>query len=213
DLRVRVWQGSLGSNRLPIQLRPAPAANVASVGGAVLSREMQPDWGILVSLSDWNERLIAQSVTGNDGGFSFSRLPYGRYWVTVRQPGADYETGFFEHADLSASHPDARLKLIMLNQEEYEANQMLHKPVLFRIVDGAGNPVNGAMLHILWSNGTVMETVRAVTGQDGLAETNLLPGSNYVTIEKRHCRKEDRMANAAAGIGIEGFSITYDCGK
>ncbi len=213
DLGVHVWQGSLESNRLSIKLQLAPPANAGSISGTVLGRQMQPDWGILVSLSDWNERLIAQAITGNDGAFNFSHLPDGRYWVTVRQPGADYETSFFEHADISSSQPDANLKLIMLNDEEYEANQMRHKPVLFRIVDSAGRPLEGAVLDILWSSGTVMETVKAATGLDGMAETSLLPGSNYVTIQKHHCLKEDRTANVAGGAGIAGFSFSYECGK
>jgi hypothetical protein len=213
NLGVDVWQGSVSSNQLPIQLQLAPAGNEGTISGTVLNRHMQQDWGILVSLSDSNQHVIAQRVTGNDGGFSFSQLPYGRYWVTVRTPGSDVDTGFFEHADLSASKPDARLKLIMLSPEDYDARQLLHKPVLFRIRDGAGNPVPAAELHILWSNGPVMENLKVETDANGLAEINLIPGSNYVTIRKRHCPKQDEMANVAPGSGIDGFVMTFECEK
>jgi hypothetical protein len=152
-------------------------------------------------------------VTGYDGAFSFSHLPFGRYWVTVRRPAATENTGFFEYADLSASQPEASLKMIMLSPEEYEAKELLHKPVLFRVSDNAGAPVPNAALDILWSSGTIMESLRAATDENGLAVINLLPGSNYVTIRKHHCPKLDQMANVAAGRGIDGFAMTLDCGK
>lgn len=211
DLGVDVWQGSVSSNPVLIQLQPASA--VGSISGTVLNRQMEQDWGILVSLSDVNEHVVDQTLTGNDGGFSFSHLPFGRYWVTVRTPGSETNTGFFEHADLSASSPDAKLKLIMLPTEEDDAKQMLHRPVLFRIRDNAGNPLPGAELDILWSNGPVMESLKAKTNEDGLAEINLLPGSNYVTVRRRNCPKQDQMVNVDSGPGIDGFSIVSDCGK
>jgi hypothetical protein len=213
DLRVDIWQGSISSNAVTIHLSPALPASSGSVSGTVVSRQMQPDWGILVSLSDVNEHVIAQMVTGYDGAFSFSHLPFGRYWVTVRRPAATENAGFFEHADLSASQPDASLKMILLSPEEYEAKELLHKPVLFRITNSAGTPVADATLAILWSSGTIMENLRAVTDENGVAVINLLPGSNYVTIRKHHCPKLDQMANVAAGRGIDGFAMTLDCRK
>jgi hypothetical protein len=213
DLGVDIWQGSITSNAVAIQLSAAPAASSGSVSGTVVSRQMQPNFGILVSLSDANERVIAQKTTGYDGTFSFSHLPFGRYWVTVRRPGAGENSGFFEHADLSESQPQASLKMIMLSPEEYEAKELRHKPVLFRITDNAGAPVADATLAILWSSGTIMENLRVMTDANGFAVANLLPGSNYVTIRKRHCPKLDQMADVAAGRGIDGFAMTLDCGK
>jgi hypothetical protein len=213
NLGVDLWQGSIDAGPLPITLEPASAASGGSISGTVVNRQMQPDWGILVSLTDSHNRLMEQMVTGNDGGFSFSQLPYDRYWVTVRTPGSDVNTSFFEHADLSGSHPDAQLKLIMLNPEEDDAKQLAHKPVLFRIRDNAGNALGDTELQILWSNGPVLETVRTETDADGLAEANLIPGANYVTIRRRHCPKQDQLANVAAGTGIDGFAMTVGCEK
>jgi hypothetical protein len=212
SLGVDVWQGSVSSNPVSIQLQPPSATNEGSISGTVLNRDMQPDWGILVSLSDSNEHLVEQAVTGNDGGFSFSQLPYGRYWVTVRTPGSNFNTGFFEHADVSPSDPAANLRLIMLSPEDSDdAKQILHKPVLFRIKDDTGTPVGGAELAILWSNGPIMETLKTETNDGGLAQINLIPGSNYVTIRKRGCPKQDEMANVAAGPGMDGFVMTFHC--
>jgi Carboxypeptidase regulatory-like domain len=214
SLGVDVWQGSVSSNSVSIQIQPASAADAGSISGTVLNRQMEQDWGILVSLSDSSQQLVAQMLTGNDGGFSFSHLPYGRYWVTVRTPGSNFNSGFFEHADLSPSDPAATLRLIMLNPEDSDdARELLHKPVLFRIRDNAGNPLAGAELSILWSNGPIMETLKAETSEDGLAEINLIPGSNYVTIRKRGCPKQDEMANVATGPGIDGFVMTFSCQK
>jgi hypothetical protein len=214
SLGVDVWQGSVSSSPVSIQLQPPSVTGGGSISGAVLNRQMEPDWGILVSLSDSNEHLVEQMVTGNDGGFSFSDLPYGRYWVTVRTPGSNFNTGFFEHADISPSDPATKLRLIMLNPEDGDdAKEILHKPVLFRIRDNAANPVAGAELAILWSNGPVMQTLKTETNEDGLAEINLIPGSNYVTIRKRGCPKQDEMANVAAGPGIDGFVMTFSCAK
>jgi hypothetical protein len=211
DLGVDLWQGSVSSNVVSIHLQAASGA--ASISGTVMNRRMEQDWGILVSLSDWNGHLVEQAVTGNDGGFSFSNLPYGRYWVTVRVPGSKMNTAFFEHADLSPSKPDANLRLIMLPPDEDDAKQLLHKPVLFRVRDNAGHPLANVQLDILWSNGPVMESPKVETNDDGLAEVNLLPGSNYVTIRRRDCPKQDEMVNVDSGPGIDGFPMVSDCSK
>lgn len=213
NLSVNVWQGSISSNAIPLTLAPPGAADGGAISGIVVDRDTRPDAGILVSLSDWNEHRIAQIVTGNDGGFSFTGLPAGRYWVTVRRLGATEDQSFFEHADITNSQPEAKLHLIMLDQEIYEARQMLRKPVLIRITDSGGNPVDDAELHILWSSGTVLDRIKTKPQENGLAVVNLIPGSNYVTLLKRHCQKEDRMADVAPGDGIDGFSFTFDCKK
>ncbi|HEX5481109.1 MAG TPA: carboxypeptidase-like regulatory domain-containing protein [Terriglobia bacterium] len=211
NLGVDVWEGYIPSNTIRVTLAAAAPDARGVVRGGVVDRDSRPSAGVLVSLSDWSEHRIAQIITGNDGGFSFSDLPPGRYWVTVRRPGAIENQSFFEHADLTDSQPEATLHLIMLNQEIYEARQMMRKPVLFKITDSGGTPITDAELHILWSSGTVLDNVKTKLPESGLAVVNLIPGSNYVTIVKRHCQKEDRMADVAPGDGIDGFSFTFDC--
>lgn len=213
SLGVDLWSGSVSSNAVEVTLQPPAVAAGGVVSGKVVNHEGQAEAGILVSLTDNQEHLITQSVTGFDGGFRFGHLPFGRYWVTVRRLGADQDTSFFEHTDLSSAQPDAPLKLIMLNQEVYEAKQVLHKPVLFSIRDGAGNPVADAQIKLLWSNGPVLENAKVETDENGLAVVDLIPGSNYATITKHHCPKVDQLANVAPGSGIDGFSITYNCEK
>lgn len=210
-LGVDIWSGSTSTNALTFTLQPANPSNAGMISGRVINRKGLMLEGILVSLTDDSERLDMQSVTGPDGGFRFDHLPYGRYWVTARDLEADEDTSFFEHADLSSAEPDASMKLMMLNQQVYEAKRLLHKPVLFRVEDGAGKPQAGAELKILWSNGPMIENLKAETNEDGLAVVNLIPGSNYVTVTRRHCSKVDQVANVAPGVGIDGDSITFNC--
>ncbi|MGH9439967.1 MAG: carboxypeptidase regulatory-like domain-containing protein, partial [Terriglobia bacterium] len=213
SLGVDLWAGSVSSNAVEITLRAPGESPAGFISGKVVNHEGLAEAGILVSLTDNDEHLLEQAVTGFDGGFRFDHLPFGRYWVTVRRLGADDDTSFFEHADLSSAQPDAQMKLIMLNQEVYEAKHVLHKPVLFRITDDAGNPVADAEIKLLWSNGPVIENAKIETDGNGLALIDLIPGSNYVTITKHHCPKVDQLANVAPGGGIDGFSITFNCGK
>ncbi|MDE3180073.1 MAG: carboxypeptidase regulatory-like domain-containing protein [Acidobacteriota bacterium] len=212
-LGVDLWVGSILTNAVNISLAPPASSAEGMILGTVTNRNGLTLAGILVSLTDSDERLVAQSVTNPDGGFQFSHLPFGRYWITVRDLGADRDTSFFEHADLSAGEPDARMKLIMLDQEVYEANRVLHKPVLFRIDDGAGNPVADAELKILWSDGPLIQNLKIDANQNGLAVANLIPGSNYVTVSKRHCPKLDQMAGVRPGGGIDAFAFTFICKK
>lgn len=210
-LGVDIWSGSTSTNALTFALQPANPLNAGTISGNVINRKGLTLEGILVSLTDDNQRLDMQSATGPDGGFRFEHLPYGRYWVTVRDLEADEDTSFFEHVDVSSAAPDASMKLMMLNQQVYEAKRLLHKPVLFRVENGAGNPQAGAQLKILWSNGPMIENLKSETNENGVAVVNLIPGSNYVTITRRHCPKVDQVTNVAAGRGIDGDSITFNC--
>ncbi|MGH9359755.1 MAG: carboxypeptidase regulatory-like domain-containing protein, partial [Terriglobia bacterium] len=211
DAKVDLWVGSLNSHAVPLRLEPAPDSSRGVISGSVVDRETRPAADVLVSISDWNEHLITQEVTAADGEFYASALPFGRYWVTVRRAGADHDTSFFEHADVTASQPEARLHLVMLHEDVYEGKKMLHKPVFFRITDSAGNPVPDAELEILWDDGTVLSNVKAKANDEGLAAVNLIPGNNYVTTSKHGCEKKDSVANVPDGDGVTVFPLTIDC--
>ena len=211
DAGVDLWTGSISSNAIPLSLAPAPDSARGVISGSVADKETRPDAGILVSISDWNERLITQQVTAADGEFYIDGLPFGRYWVTVRPAGADVNTGFFEHAEVTAARPEARLHLVTLQEDVYQAKQMLHKPVFFRIRDAAGDPQPGAELEILWDDGTVLSNVKIKADDAGLAEAGLIPGSNYVTVRKHGCDKKETVANIPEGNGVAVFPLTIDC--
>ncbi len=211
ELGVNVWQGSVTSNSVRLQLEPAPPENRGWITGEILSRRQQQAWGVLVTLSDWSEHVLSQKVTGTDGGFTFGHLPFGRYWVTIRRLGENQQTGLFEHADISDAQPGATLKLILLDTEDYRARELLHKPVLLRVTDSEGRPLSDTELAILWTSGTVMQNLKIRTGEDGLAETGLIPGSNYITLRHRGCRKTDQAIDVPSGSGIAGFNLTMPC--
>ncbi len=213
DAKVDLWVGSIESNAVPLRLESAPDSAGGVISGSVVDRETRPAAGILVSISDWSEHLITQRLTAADGEFYAGELPFGRYWVTVRQAGADHDTGFFEHADVTASQPEARLHLVMLHDDDdvYQGRKLLHKPVFFRITDGAGDPQPDAELEILWDNGTALSNIKAKANDEGLAAVNLIPGNNYVTISKHGCEKKDSVVDVPDGDGVAVFPLTIDC--
>ena len=210
-LGVDLWTGSVETNSVTLTLQPPAEADQGQVDGTVTGRKGRMDEGILVSLTDDHEQLMIQVLTGFDGRFRFNHLSYGRYWITVRRPGARRNTSFFEHADVSGSRPSPRLKLIMLHRRVYRSRQMRHKPVLFRVTDLAGHPVAHAALKLLWSNGDVLQNLKAETDEKGLALLSLIPGTNYVTLTGSHCRKKNRTAKVAHGPVIDGFAFTLSC--
>jgi Carboxypeptidase regulatory-like domain len=213
NLGVDVWQGEVNSNPVDIDLEPAPpgAAAAGSVAGRITREDGRPLVRMLVSLSDHEDHLVGQVTTGEEGKYAFNHLPWGLYWVTARRPGSDFETATYDHVDLEAGDPVASLNLVMLQPEVYEPKQMLHKPVLLRVTQSSGQPLQGVALEALWSSGTVAETVKGETAQDGTAPLELIPGRNYVTLKRHGCRDEERRVDVAAGDGIDGVSLQFDC--
>jgi hypothetical protein len=212
NLAVDVWQGEANSNTVEIDLEPAPLAAAGSVAGRISRKDGQALPDMLVSLSDHEDHLVGQETTDEQGKYSFDHLPWGIYWVTARQPGSAYETATYEHVDLEAGDPVATLNLVMLQPEVYEPKQMLHKPVLLKVTSGTGQPLEAVAIEALWSSGSVAETLKAETAEDGTATLELIPGRTYVTLKRRGCRNnEDRRVDVGAGDGIDGMSLQFDC--
>lgn len=213
NLAVEVWQGTVNSNAVEVDLEPAPPPPSAagSVAGRIAQQDGQPLPYMLVSLSDHEDHLVGQETTDEQGKYSFNHLPWGIYWVTARRPGSTYETATYEHVDLEAGDPIATLNLVMLEPEVYEPKQMLHKPVLLKVTSSSGQPLQGVGIEALWSSGSVAETLKAETAEDGTATLELIPGRNYVTLKRHGCRNEDRRVDVAAGDGIDGMSLQFDC--
>ncbi len=208
---VPVWSGTLPSPAIEIDLEPPPASAAGSVAGLITDEDKRPLAGAVVSLSDRQEHLVGQLVTGPSGRFSFEHLPFGLYWVTARRELAAVDTAIFEHVELTPANPAGTANLILLSPEVYEPKQMLHKPVLFRVTNSAGQPVPKVTLQIVWSSGTVLNTARGETADDGTAALDLIPGRNYVTLKRRRCPNEDQRVDVAEGDGIDGFGLTLDC--
>ncbi len=213
NLGIVVWQGKIPSNVIELELKPPAASAQGSVAGAVTDSEKRPASGVLVSLSDQEERLVDQLLTDSEGRFSFIHLPFGLYWVTVRRQNSPEDTVMFRHVGLTPAQPAGTMQFMLLNQEIYEAKQMLHKPVLFRVTDSAGRPVDRTTLDITWSSGTVLDHVKGEVLEDGTLALELIPGRNYATLKRRGCPKQDERVDVEAGGGIDGFQVVLECAR
>ena len=213
NLKVTVWQGEVSSDAIEIQLQPPSPESRGQVSGTVNTPDSVPIRDAIVSLSDHAERLMDQTTSDPEGRYSFSSLPPGLYWITARRDGATEDTVVFRHVQLTPSEASATQELVMIPPEIYEPQKILHKPVLFRISDSAGRPLDRVGLEATWSNGPVVENVKGETGGDGAVALEVIPGRNFVTLKRRGCPKQDERADVAAGEGIDGFEFTLECAK
>jgi hypothetical protein len=213
NLGATLWQGEVTSNTITIELRPALPDSVGVLGGSALSKDLQPRPGIRVSLQDEQGQLIDQQVTGVDGRFSFAHLPLALYWVTGRQEGATEDTVTYRHEELTRSTPSVNTQLVFYPQEIYDAKKLVHKPVLFRVFDARGQPLGRIELDAVYSNGEVLDDLKATTDSDGTAPMELLPGRQSVSLKQRGCAEQVERADVNPGAGVDNFKIVFDCAK
>jgi len=213
NLDATLWQGEVTSNALDIELSPAPADATRAITGSAVGPDLQPRSGIRVSLSDNQEHLLDQLITGPDGQYSFQHLPLGLYWITGRREDATEDTATFHHVEVTSASPSASDQLVLYPPEIYQAQKVLHKPVLFRVVDPGGQPVGKITLDATWSNGPVLDDVKAVTSDDGTAVMELIPGRNFVTLKRHGCHDQDERADVAPGEGADSFKLAFECAK
>jgi hypothetical protein len=213
NLGATLWQGEVSSNTLDVELRPATPDAVGAVAGTAVGPDLQPRAGIRVSLSDDHERLINQQVTGVDGTYSFDHLPLSLYWITGRSETATEDNATFHHVELTATTPRVGDQLVFYPPEIYQAAKLQHKPVLFKVVDPMGKPVDRVTLDATWSNGPVLDDVKAATEDDGLAVMELLPGRNFVTLKRHGCADQEERADVAPGEGADSFKLQFECAK
>ena len=209
SVALRPWQGEISSNAVEIELL-APTGQ-GSLSGRVINPTGELLNAALVSLSDDQERVIAQVMTGFDGRFSFAQLPVGVYWVTSRLEYAAYDTAVFRHMELTATAPESKVDLVYIPPEAFKSEQMLHKAVLFRVFDEGGRPFAQATVEVSFISETVLEKQKLKVTDDGTAATELIPGRNYVTLKRRGCAAQDIYVEVAPGDGIDAFKLVTDC--
>lgn len=209
NLGADLWHGQTASNTVTLELRPPPGQG--SIEGTAVDSFQRAYGDALVTLSDDNENPLDQVFTDGQGQFSFSRLPPGRYWLAVRSPGSEHDTSVFRRIEVGESGSPATADIMMLPLEPNQPDRLLHKPVLYHIVDSQGHPLANGRIEILYSAGNVVENQKAQTGDDGFAALSSIPGSIYVTLQTAGCKKEDRRADVAPGPGVDGFKFSYDC--
>jgi hypothetical protein len=213
DLKTTVWHGEVSSNTIEVQLLPPTPDSRGQISGTVDTPDSVPILEAIVSLTDKAEHLVEQTASDPDGKYSFSGLPPGLYWVTARRHGATDDTAVFRHVDLTTSQPSATQDLVIIPQEVYEPQKMLHKPVLFRVIRSAGEPMDRVVLEVTWANGDLVDNVKGETGGDGTVALGLIPGRNFLTLKRHGCPKQDERADVAPGGGIAAFEFTFDCTK
>ncbi len=213
NLRATLWQGEVTSNTIALELRPALPDSLGVLGGSTLGQDLQPRAGIRVSLSTEQGQLIDQQITGPDGRFSFAHLPLALYWVTGRREVATGDTVTFHHEELTSASSAANTQLVFYPPEIYEAKKLVHKPVLLRVFDAGGQPAGGIELDATFSNGDVIDDVKAVTGDDGTVAVELLPGRSSVSLKRRGCVEQVERADVAPGGGVDSFKFVFDCVK
>lgn len=211
DINANLWLGHAKSNAVTLDLHPPTAQG--SIAGTVLDSVGRPYGGALVTLSDYNENSLNQGYTDRNGQFSFTHLRLGRYWVSVRDPGSSHDTSVFRLIDLKQADQPATARIMLLPVEADKADRLLHKPVLFHIVDNKGLPLADIRLVILLTTGNVIENVKSQTKEDGFTAVSLIPGLNLVTLRRHGCKDEQRQADVSQGPGVDGFKFVFDCAK
>ena len=212
-LGANLWQGEVTSNAITIELRPALPDSVGVLSGSALTKDLKARLGIRVSLQKEDGLLIDQQITGEDGKFSFSRLPPALYWVTGRQEGATEDTVVYRHQELTRSAPSADVQLVFYPQEISDAYRVVHKPTLFRVFDPSGQPLGRIDLDAVFSNGMIIDDVKATTDNDGTATMQLLPGRNSVSLRMHGCPERVERADVNPGVGVDDFKYVLDCKK
>jgi Carboxypeptidase regulatory-like domain len=212
DINANLWHGQASSNSITLDLQPPRAQG--SIAGTVLDSVGRPYGGALVTLSDENENALGQVYSDITGRFSFANLVLGSYWITVRQPGSNQDTSVFRQVDLNQGDSPAMAKIMMLPVDADKPDRLLHKPVLFHIVDNQGRALAKIKLAVLSSTGTIVETLKAQTGEDGFTALGLIPGAIFITLERQGCKKkEDRRADVEPGPGVDGFKFVFECSR
>ncbi len=204
-----VWQGETASEPVEIELQPPAGEGVVS--GAVQGAQGQVLPDVIVTLSGEDERPLDQMATEGDGRFAFNRLPPATYWVTARRASLTEDAVVFRHIAVTVAEPAGSLDLILYPPDVHEARRILHKPVLIFVTDGQENPVGNASYEIVWSTGKVIENVKGVTGSDGRAAVELIPGRNFATLRRKGCRKQDHRMDVEPGVGVDAFKLAIEC--
>lgn len=209
NIGAKLWHGQTASNTVALELRPPQGHG--SIEGTAVDSFQRPYGDALVTLSDYNENPLDQTFTDGQGRFSFSHLSPGSYWLAVRAPGSEHDTSVFRHLEVGENDSPAAADIMMLPLEPNRPDRLLHKPVLYHLVDSQGHPLANGRIEVLYSSGDVLENQKAQTGDDGFAAVSLIPGTIYVTLQTAGCKKEDRQADVAPGPGVDGFKFSYDC--
>ena len=212
-LGENLWQGEVASNSITIDLRPPLPDAVGVLNGTAVGQDLQPRAGVRVSLSDAQGQVMDQQVTEADGRFSFDHLPMALYWITGRREDATQDTVTFHHQELASSLPQASVQLSFFPVETDDPKKYMHKPVLMRVFDAGRQPLGGVALDAIFSDGQVIDDLKAVTSADGTVAMELIPGRITLSLKQHGCQEQAERADVSPGMGVDGFRYVLDCVK
>jgi hypothetical protein len=212
-LDANLWEGEITSNRIEVEIAPPPASAEGIVEGTALGSDMRAALGAVISLSDQQERPLAQTSPDDDGKFQFKHLTPGFYWVKARRRSSPVNRTVFRHVELTSATHDSFVELVLLNEEVHHARLLRHKPVLFKVLGSNDQPLGDVSLDAAWSSGTVLDKAKGQTAADGSATLELIPGRNYVTLRHKGCPKQEERLDVAPGSGVDGFKVVFQCAK
>jgi len=213
NLGTPLWQGEVTSNTITVELRPPLPDSKGVLAGSALGKDLQPRAGVRVSLSDEHGQLIDQQVTGGHGRFSFANLPLTTYWVAGRREDAKEDTLIYHHEELTSAAPSVNSQLVFFPVEIYEAKKLVHKPVLLRVFDADHKPLGGIDIDVIFSNGDILEDVKATSGDDGMAALELLPGRSSISLNRHGCAEQVERVDVDPGVGVDSSKFTFTCEK
>ena len=95
----------------------------------------------------------------------------------------------------------------------YDPKKLVHRPVLLRVFDPSGQPAAGIELDATFSNGPVLDDVKATTENDGTAVMELLPGRSSLSLNRHGCVEQVERADVAPGVGVDNFKFVFECQK
>ncbi len=204
-----VWQGEAASEPIEIELQPPAGEGIISGTVQTAQGQFLPD--VIVTLSGEDEQPLDQMATEGDGRFAFDRLPPGTYWVTARRASLTEDAVVFRSLKLTVAEPAGSLDLILYPPDAHEARHFLHKPVLIFVTDGQENPVGNTSYEIVFSTGRVIENLKGVTGSDGRAAVELIPGRNFATLRRKGCLRQDHRIDVEPGGVVDAFKLAIEC--
>ncbi len=208
---AELWEGEIHSNTVTVGL--APSQGKGTIEGSVLSSVVQPLPYHRVTLSTAHEEPLEEILTDAGGQFAFHHLPWGLYWTFASGQDGRTENRVYRHAVLKPSTPRARLHLMLIPKHAYNTKRLLHKPVLLRVVNASGQPLDGIHIEDLFANGRVVEKLQSQTASDGTAVLSLIPGRNFITLRRRGCHSEERLADVAYHGRVSGYQYKFRCRK
>jgi hypothetical protein len=211
SLGENLWQGEVASNSIAIDLRSPLPDSVGRLDGTAVGQDLQPRAGIRVSLSDAQGEVMDQQVTEADGRFSFDQLPMALYWVTGRREDAPQDTVTFHHQELASSAPQASVQLSFFPVEIEDPKKYVHKPVLVKVFDAGRQPLRKVALDAIFSDGQVVDNLKAVTSDDGTVVMELIPGRVSLSLKQHGCQEQVERADVSPGGGVDGFRYVLDC--